>query len=878
MAQFLLMLLLIVSASCSFDIRSPYYLHDCASASAVKAAFQSSSRGVGGGRQRQQGRKESSGLGMNNDVWGNSRIWNNHKNEVSVHSRQLMVMHARGNSRRPTSASTSWKLPPLFAANGPSSSSTSTSTTTNTPSSSDTTLQRRRHLLTKVLSQMSSTRLLQYLDTYHIRYAPTASRHELEQLVLSHVITTKERTGSSAGRGANNNFGNGNNNGIVGVVDAEVISNDGTDDDEEQSQQPQFDVDEYETTGKKLRFNDEISSSLGRGARRRQSPPIRRRRLFPPPPETPQSTTRSERYNDDTLFEGQHEQHGSRRNRVSQNRSWGRRESRRKSANGDQYGDDSHRPQRSGRRHRPQYSGDQDARDGGRRNYNLYATNEYYDRDVDGTEVIDLDSDFRLDNEEDEDPRNQMYDNGLQIFLMGFYEAGKTATRLVTDAVVDAVLDGASDATANLGKRWRYDDDIMEEEREERGWQDANILNYSPRAEGEGRRRRRRRRRRRSNIDDYYGSKVRSLETRQDEYAPIHRVERRVPPRRRAAYYDDHIEGRRGRKEEGGVSQYMLPSETPIIGGNETVTERQSRRFPSGDGEDDDAIADSKRIYGLYADQATQKQMEREEEKAERELHHKRQWKDRLRRKFDDALGLHSPASTSVTTKESYYDSWKNQMEGVDDGRKEVLRRQLNDEYLLSASDDSTNTISGASSTYRNNRRARMRAKSNIVSTPPSSSRQPGNRSFPRSRLDEVPFWREGGTIASLLFDTRQSPSRPTRRSSRTLEQLLLSPFGRGHTVTSLFLYMSRSVLTAFGILCRWAGVRGTIPQPIVVMSVVAILVSSRRGQRMMSLALTVLAMRLVGEFIHGSLYGNEFWDDEYDINTHNWTEENNSR
>ena len=61
-------------------------------------------------------------------------------------------------------------------------------------------------------------------------------------------------------------------------------------------------------------------------------------------------------------------------------------------------------------------------------------------------------------------------------------------------------------------------------------------------------------------------------------------------------------------------------------------------------------------------------------------------------------------------------------------------------------------------------------------------------------------------------------------------------------------------------------------------MSVVAILVSSRRGQRMMSLALTVLAMRLVGEFIHGSLYGNEFWDDEYDINTHNWKEENNSR
>ena len=103
------------------------------------------------------------------------------------------------------------------------------------------------------------------------------------------------------------------------------------------------------------------------------------------------------------------------------------------------------------------------------------------------------------------------------------------------------------------------------------------------------------------------------------------------------------------------------------------------------------------------------------------------------------------------------------------------------------------------------------------------------------------------------------------------MKQLLLSPFGRGHTVTSLFLYVTRSTLTAFGILCRWAGVRGTIPQPIVVMSVIAVIVSSRRGQRMMLLALTLLAMRLLGEFIHGSIHGNEFWEDEYDSESQNW-------
>jgi hypothetical protein len=100
---------------------------------------------------------------------------------------------------------------------------------------------------------------------------------------------------------------------------------------------------------------------------------------------------------------------------------------------------------------------------------------------------------------------------------------------------------------------------------------------------------------------------------------------------------------------------------------------------------------------------------------------------------------------------------------------------------------------------------------------------------------------------------------------------MLLSPFGQEHTVTSLFLYVSRSALIAFGILCRWAGVCGTIPQPIVFTSVIATIISSPGGQRVLLLALTLFAMRLVGEFIHRSLNGNEFWDDEYDSQSHDW-------
>jgi len=39
------------------------------------------------------------------------------------------------------------------------------------------------------------------------------------------------------------------------------------------------------------------------------------------------------------------------------------------------------------------------------------------------------------------------------------------------------------------------------------------------------------------------------------------------------------------------------------------------------------------------------------------------------------------------------------------------------------------------------------------------------------------------------------------------------------------------------------------------------------------SVGLTVLALRLLGEFIHGSLHGNEFWDDEYDSKARDWKE-----
>ena len=529
------------------------------------------------------------------------------------------------------------------------------------------------------------------------------------------------------------------------VLDAEVIRNE-----------------QHHDAQQKIIMGDGGSSrrEVVHPSQQQQQQQRRRRRFFPP------SNQRSEGYYyDNNMDRKQHEQH--------QDRSWRSSSGAEVRANMERDWEDNHGKDRNQSRHRrhhqqhhhrPQSTTQkQNVREGGeRRNYNLYASKDNYYDGMTDNDVIDRDDDFRLGIEQgDEDARNLVYDNGLQIFLMGFYEAGKTATRLVTDAVVDAVLDGTNSATASFvsGRDgWRYDnDDDMGEGRQGQRWQsvDANILGYSPRAKGE----RSPRRRRRSTTDEYYNNNgVRSQgqwsgtekASRQDEYPPIHRVERRrMPPRSRSSLYEDPIEESPTIEEEG-MSQYMLPSEISITGSNDTDIERDN-----GEG-DDEAISDSKRIYGLYASQR-----EREEKEVERELHHKRQWKDRLRRKFDDALGLHPPVPSSVSSQESYYHSRKDQVEGVDDGRKEVLRRRLNED--VSYADHTP-------SPYLNNRRARMRAKSTVVSSPPSSRRQLDNKSFQRSRLEEVPFWREGGTIASLLFDNQQSPSsRPTRRS-RTLE------------------------------------------------------------------------------------------------------------
>jgi hypothetical protein len=107
-------------------------------------------------------------------------------------------------------------------------------------------------------------------------------------------------------------------------------------------------------------------------------------------------------------------------------------------------------------------------------------------------------------------------------------------------------------------------------------------------------------------------------------------------------------------------------------------------------------------------------------------------------------------------------------MKGMDHGRKEAMCRRMNelDNPSLAAAASGKNckfcrdaplSSSGVPSfsfAHQNNRRVRMRAKK-TTALDYKRSPLPQSINSTKSHLDKVPFWREGGSIASLLFENR---------------------------------------------------------------------------------------------------------------------------
>jgi hypothetical protein len=67
--------------------------------------------------------------------------------------------------------------------------------------------------------------------------------------------------------------------------------------------------------------------------------------------------------------------------------------------------------------------------------------------------------------------------------------------------------------------------------------------------------------------------------------------------------------------------------------------------------------------------------------------------------------------------------------------------------------------------------------------------------------------------------------------------------------------------------LCEWASVRGALPQPLVVFSVITAALSTRARQgRLTTVIVMLLALHTLGEVIHGYQFGDkDGWDDDDD-------------
>lgn len=316
------------------------------------------------------------------------------------------------------------------------------------------------------------------------------------------------------------------------------------------------------------------------------------------------------------------------------------------------------------------------------------------------------------------------YENGLQIFLMGFAEAGKTAAELAVDAATKTIHLPFSDDAEYDG----YDVDHIQ-----RYWDSE--LNRRPKRRT-GRRRR----------------QFSSNESRMDQ----RETQSLVPSRRNVQSYDDST-----------------------LAGFESTQVQQ--RLPNRPRHSKNDNGQPKPIYGLeYVHDNERAKNEDMIPRQYRQLsHHKQQWKDRLRKKFDAALGI-EPTTSSIE-KESYYDSWKRNMREMDDTHKDRVRWKITDKVNTTPEVPNHTQTRMTATRVPQNRRARMTAaKAKIPNEPAlpdsiqvaAAQKTRATKFESKLRSADRPFWKERGSIASLLFDNNSSSWKRDiqKKNKRTLE------------------------------------------------------------------------------------------------------------
>jgi len=179
----------------------------------------------------------------------------------------------------------------------------------------------------------------------------------------------------------------------------------------------------------------------------------------------------------------------------------------------------------------------------------------------------------------------------------------------------------------------------------------------------------------------------------------------------------------------------------------------------------------------------------------------KRYWRDRLAERVDYALGVHEDGK--------YYRSWEEQVD-----REKNNRTGGND----------------AVSIFYGKQRKDLSTKIK----------------------KHVNFWEEDGSLMSLFF-------------GRTPNGKRLS-FTAGSSVnicTTIFKLTFQYSIAFFSQLCRWASCRGSLPQPIVVFFLAASALSAPRRRRLVTVGITLIALRTLAEALHGYVNYDEGWEDD---------------
>jgi hypothetical protein len=215
---------------------------------------------------------------------------------------------------------------------------------------------------------------------------------------------------------------------------------------------------------------------------------------------------------------------------------------------------------------------------------------------------------------------------------------------------------------------------------------------------------------------------------------------------------------------------------------------------------------DSKYMYDT--NDSVDEMARREDSKADGgETEIKKHWKDRVEERLDSMMGIH------------------------EDG--ELYNRWVNLEELDRKNEGGFDPVSVA------------------------QGRQPKRSGVYRGRKKtkyEKAIWEEEGNLISLLF------GRTKGGDNLLFDKLLDQDSG---SVLNMIKSVSSALLLVTSYLCRWASVRGALPQPIVVLGLGAAALCAPPRRRFRALMIALVLLRTGGELVHGYLNGDDGWEAE---------------